>query len=309
MNKFIKCFINPFYGCSKLLNRLAPFINDDELYIKLDYFFVYKKILDLNDPQTFNAKIQWLKLYDRNPDYSKMVDKFAVKEFIEQTIGSNYVIPAIGVWKKFEDIDFKNLPEQFVLKCTHDSGGLVICKDKKCFNTKVAKKVIENSLKRNYYTGTREFPYKNVEPQIIAEPYLKDDKTDSLIDYKVLCFNGKAKLIELYLGRYSNNLTLDFYDTSWNKTQISQSHFAPNSTILYPKPKNLPKMIEFSELISKDMAHCRVDWYEINGKLYFGEITFYDGSGLSPFDSEEDEIQIGSWIDLRRAFIYRIKSE
>ena len=302
MNKLLKCFANPYYGCSKVLHRLAPFIKDDELYVKLNYFFVFKQKLDLNNPQTFSEKLQWLKLHDHNPAYTIMVDKYAVKEYVSRIIGPEYVIPTLGIWERFDDIDFDKLPNQFVLKCTHDSGGLVICKSKQSLDVAKARRILSKCLKRNYYLGTREYPYKSVKPQIIAEQYMEDGNSGVLNDYKLMCFNGKAKLIELYLGRYSNNLTLDFYDTSWNKTQISQSHFAPNSTILYPKPKNLPKMIEFSELISKDMAHCRVDWYEINGKLYFGEITFYDGSGLSPFDSEEDEIQIGSWIDLSKAY-------
>lgn len=305
MNKFLKCLTDPFYCCSKILSRLAPLIKDDELYVKLDYFFAFKHKLNLNNPQAFNEKLQWLKLYDRNPAYTKMVDKYAVKEYVGNLIGFEYIIPTIGVWERFDDIDFGVLPNKFVIKCTHDSGGLVICKDKQNFNIEKAKKKIVKCLRRNYYIGTREFPYKDITPRILAEAYMEDISTKSLVDYKVLCFNGKAKLIELYLGRYSNNLTLDFYDTNWVKTTLSQGTFGPNSDMNYPRPVNLEKMIEFSEMIAKDMAHCRVDWYEINGRLYFGEITFYDGSGLSPFDDINDELLLGSWIDLNRAYSQR----
>lgn len=302
MNKFIKCLVDPFYGCSKVLNRLAPLISNDELYVKLDYFFAYKHRLNLDNPQLYGEKLQWLKLYDRNPVYSMMVDKYVVKEYIGKLIGPEHIIPTLGVWERFDDIDFDELPNQFVLKCTHDSGGLVICKDKLNLDIDKTRIKISKCLKRNYFIGTREYPYKNVKPRVLAEKYMEDNLTQALVDYKVLCFNGRAKLIELYLGRYSKNLTLDFYDTNWVKTTLSQGTFGPNSDVDYPRPVNLERMIELSEVIAKDMAHCRVDWYEINGRLFFGEITFYDGSGLSPFDDIKDELVLGSWIDLSRAY-------
>lgn len=304
MNKFLKCLSDPYYGCSKVLHRIAPYIKDDELYVKMDYFFAFHKKLDLKNPKTFNEKLQWLKLHDRNPEYTKMVDKYAVKEYISGLIGENYVIPTIDVWDSFDEIDFSRLPNQFVMKCTHDSGGLVICKDKSNLDLKKIEKKISNCLKRDYYMGTREFPYKSVKPRIIAEEYMRDASHDSLNDYKVMCFNGKVKLIEVHIGRYTKNHTQDFYDVNWKKTSISQGGYGSTSVNVLPKPVNFDKMIDFSELITAEMAHCRIDWYEISGELYFGEITFYDGSGLEPFDKFEDDELLGSWIDLKRAYCY-----
>ncbi len=297
---------NLFFGF--ILHRLACFIKDDETYLKWYYFFPMKRWPDLKNPKSFNEKLQWLKIHDKNPAYTKMVDKYEVKKYIGELLGQEYVIPTLGVWDKFEDINFDSLPRRFVLKCTHDSGGLVICKDKSSLNVDSARKKINKCLKKDYYIETREFPYKNVKPRIIAEEYIEQPSASSLNDYKVLCFSGKAKLIEYHVDRFTDKHTQDFYDAEWNKTPITQGGYSAFSDYCAPKPVCFDEMIRFSELITKDMAHCRVDWYEINGKLFFGEITFFDGSGVEAFDNYADDLILGSWIDLKKAYSNTILS-
>ncbi len=296
--RIIKALTNPRYFASVILHRLAKFIKNDELYLKLEFYFQTGKRLNIKNPITYNEKLQWLKLYDRKTEYTKMVDKYLVKDYIAEFLGDKYIIPTLGVWKNFDDIDFGSLPKQFVLKCTHDSGGLVICKDKTLFDKADAKKKINKCLKKNYYYGTREWPYKDVEPRIIAEKYIAQESGEDIRDYKVMCFSGKAKLIELHMNRHSNTHTQDYYDENWNKTDISQGGYGATSNITMPKPECFSEMLELSKKLTKNMAHCRVDWYIVNGKLLFGELTFFDGSGFESFDKKEDDVLLGSWINL-----------
>ena len=302
VKKIIEGFKRPNLICGFFLHRLARFIKDDETYLKWYYFFPMKRWPDLKNPKYNNKKLQWLKIHDNNPAYSKMVDKYEVKQYIGELLGQQYVIPTLGVWDRFDDIDFESLPNQFVLKCTHDSGGLVICKDKPQLDIESARKKINKCLKKDYYLETREYPYKGVKPRIIAEKYMEQPEVSSLNDYKVLCFSGKAKLIEYHVARFTDKHTQDFYDAEWNKTSITQGGYSAVSDYCAPKPICLGEMIRLSELITQNMAHCRVDWYEIDGKLYFGEITFYDGSGIESFDKYEDDLLLGSWIDLSKAY-------
>lgn len=297
--RIIKALTSPRYMGSVILHRFDKLIKNDALYLKMEYYFQTGRRLNLNNPKSYNEKLQWLKIHDRKPEYTQMVDKAGVKDYITKTIGEQYVIPTLGVWKHFDEIDFTTLPEKFVLKCTHDSGGLVICKDKKMLDKVSAKKKIEKCLKKNYFYGTREWPYKDVEPRIIAEPLLEQANGDEICDYKVMCFNGKAKLIELHMNRHSDHHTQDFYDVNWQKTEISQGKgYGGRSDIEVPKPSCLDEMLQLSETLTKDMAHCRVDWYVVNGHLYFGELTFFDGSGFDLFDRYEDDLLLGSWINL-----------
>ena len=272
----------------------------DKLYLRTKYRIYIGKKLNLQNPKTFNEKLQWLKLYDRKPEYHKMVDKYEVKHYVAEKIGSQYVIPTIGLWNKASEIDFETLPNQFVLKCTHDSGGVIICKDKNNADIDGIVKKLEKGLKTDYYLLGREWPYKGIMRRIIAEEYLEDESNHDLKDYKVLCFNGVPKLIELHTGRFTEHQTQDFYDTDWNKLSISQSNlpeFQKSSTIL-PKPVNLDEMITLSRVLSKGIPHVRVDWYSIKGHLYFGELTFFDGSGLDPWDDPNDDLMMGNWIVL-----------
>lgn len=270
----------------------------DEKYLKNVFKLRMGRDLDLEDPKTFNEKLQWLKLYNRQPEYTNMVDKIAAKQFVANRIGEEYIIPTIGIWTSVDDIDFDQLPDQFVLKCNHDSGGLAICKDKSRFDFKKTKRKLKIALKNNGYGYGREWPYKDVKPMILAETFMQQPGKKELMDYKVLCFNGRAKLIELHMGRYSGEHTQDFYDISWEKTNIAQG--SPLSKGVAPRPACLEQMIQLSELLSVNIPHLRVDWYEINGQLYFGELTFFDGSGFGAFDRIEDDLLLGSWIDLKQ---------
>ena len=288
--------------CGGILHRIAPLIKNDETYLRWYYYFGMRKFPDLKNPKSFNEKLQWLKMHDHNPAYTQMVDKLGVKDYISKKIGQEYVVPLIGAWDKFEDIDFDKLPDKFVLKCTHDSGGLVICKDKSKLNIAEARKKIYHCLKKDYFIGTREWPYKDVKKKIIAEQLLTEPGQPAPRDYKILCFNGKPKLIELHQNRFTDRQTQDFYDTSWKRTSISQGGWNGVSKSEAPKPENLDQMLTLSETLAEGTACMRVDWYDINGKLYFGEITFYDGSGIDAFDDYNDDLKMGSWIDLNLAY-------
>lgn len=280
-----------------ILDRLGSYKKtSDKEYLEKKFMILMNRDLNLVNPQTFNEKLQWLKLYDRKPEYTTMVDKYAVKKYVADIIGEEYIIPTLGVWNHFDEIDFDKLPNQFVLKCTHDSGGIVICKDKNKLDLKSAKKKIEKCLKRNYYWSSREWPYRDVKPRIIAEKFLSDEGKEDLADYKVLCFHGEPKIIEVHMGRFNANHTADNYDTFWNKTDIEQLDL-PKTNELMPKPVFLDEMLHLSRLLSKDLIHIRVDWYFTNNRLYFGELTFYDGSGYNQFCGNADEF-LGSLIKL-----------
>lgn len=281
----------------RIKNKLGLYNNtSDEEYLKKLYKFRMGKELDLNNPETFNEKLQWLKIHNRNPLYTTMVDKYAVKKYVADKIGEKYIIPTLGVWDNVEDIAFNKLPKQFVLKCTHDSGGIVICKDKSVLDFNEAKKKLKKSLETNFFLKWREWPYKNVKRRIIAEEFLEDANANELVDYKVLCFNGEPKIVEVHKGRFNGQHTTDNYDIFWNKTDIEQ-YDLPKSDEIMPKPAFLEEMLSLSKLLSKDLVHVRVDWYFANNRLYFGELTFFDGSGFNLFCGDADEL-LGSWIKL-----------
>ena len=277
------------FGIYGLFNWMS-----DESYLKLLYWGEIGKKLNLKDPETFNEKLQWLKLNKRIPEYSIYVDKYAVRSFIADKLGEKYRIPHLGIYNRVEDDDWDSMPGKFVLKCTHASGTNIVCRDKSKLDIEAAKKKLKRWMEINWFWYSREWPYKNVKPRIICEEFISEtDNTPD--DYKVLCFNGKAKLIEVHIDIF-NSHTQDFYDIKWNKTNISKVY--PNSTILYDKPKQFDKMIELSELLANNIIHVRVDWFLFKNKLYFGEMTFFDCSGLEPFDNPDDDYLLGSWIDL-----------
>lgn len=269
----------------------------DEKYLKMLFKKRFGKELDLNNPQTFNEKLQWLKLYDRKPIYTTMVDKYEVKEFVSNIIGKDYSIPTIGVWNTFDEIDFDKLPNQFVLKCTHDSGGLVIVKDKQKFNKTKAKEKISQCLKRNYYVRSREWPYKEVKPRIIAEPYMVDGMLGELRDYKFFCFNGKCRCFKIDYGRFIKHQA-NYYDRNGCLLKFGEIVCPPDFGKHIELPKNLNNMVEIAEQLSKDMIFLRVDFYEVNGKVYVGELTFYPASGMGKFEPEEWDNTLGSWLVL-----------
>lgn len=270
---------------------------DDESYLKRKYKACMGKELNLDSPKTFNEKLQWLKLYDRKPEYTTMVDKYAVKKYVADIIGEEYIIPTLGVWNHFDEIDFDKLPNQFVLKCTHDSGGIVICKDKNKLDLKSAKKKIEKCLKRNYYWSSREWPYKDVKPRIIAEAYMEDSKYGSLTDYKFFCFNGKMKCLYISIGSHTTKQKLQFFDKKFNVLPIKRRDYLDFDKIP-EKPFHLDDMIVLAEKLSRDIPHTRVDFYYIHNRIYFGEITFFTGSGFIPFTDEKWDFKMGSCINL-----------
>ena len=270
----------------------------DEMYLKFMFRVKMHKSLNLDNPETFSEKLQWLKLHDRRPEYTTMVDKYEVKEYVAKQIGEEYVIPTLGVWDTFDEIDFNSLPDQFVLKCTHDSGGLVICKDKSNLNIPKAKMKIEKCLKRNYYWMGREWPYKNVKPRIIAEAYMEDNETHDLRDYKFFSFDGIAKALFIATERQNSgeDTKFDFFDMSFRHLDLKNGH--PNAECLPKKPKTFEEMKKLAEQLSKGIPQVRVDFYEVNGKAYFGEITFAHWSGLTPFEPEKWDKTFGDWITL-----------
>lgn len=272
----------------------------DKQFIKVLFHKHFRRSLDINNPQSFSEKLQWLKLYNRKIEYKQLVDKYAVKAVVESLIGPEYVIPTYGVWNSVEDIEWDVLPNEFVLKTTNGGGscGVILCKDKSKLDIKEAINTLKRSLKQDIYKIYREWPYKGIPKKIIAEKLLVDDKESVLNDYKVLCFNGVAKLIEYHHGRFTSEHTQNFYDRDWNLTSITQGSYGLYQLKPTTKPEQLDEMIRLSEVLAQGMPHIRVDWYIVNGKLYFGELTFFDGSGLFPFDKEEDDLLLGSWIDL-----------
>ena len=269
----------------------------DEKFLKMKYRIVTGKELHLECPESFNEKLQWLKLHDRNPCYVAMVDKYAVKGYVAGKVGKKYIIPTLGVWERFEEIDFNKLPKQFVLKCTHDSGGVVICKDKEKLDLRYAKMKLNRSLKRNYFYEGREWPYKNVPPRIIAEQYMEDESGKELKDYKIFCFDGEPKLIQVDFGRFDVHRR-NLYTTDWEYIDASIKYPKdPNTQI--PRPAGLGEMLEAAAKLSEGIPHVRVDLYSINEKIYFGELTLYHGGGMEKFTPEELGRQMGGWIKLK----------
>lgn len=275
------------------LSRLIP----DRIYLQIVYFRHFKKFIDFDNPKTFNEKIQWLKLNYRKEEYTNLVDKYRVKQYITKLIGEEYVIPTLGVWKNVDDIDFKSLPEKFVLKCNNDSGGIVICKNKKDFDEVKAKSFLKERLKNNGYWYGREWPYKNVKPCIIAEKYMEDSISKDLKDYKFFCFNGSMEFFDIDIDRFIEH-RLNYYDRNGNFLPFGKTYCPPDYTKKIEMPKNLDKMIELAETISHNTVLSRIDFYEIDGQVYFGEITFYPGSGFSPFTDEKWDYKLGDMIDL-----------
>jgi len=280
------------------MSKKPFYIIPDKLFLKMKYKLKTGNKLNLKDPKTFNEKLQWLKIHDRKDIYIDMVDKAKAKEYVSKIIGEEYIIPTIGIYESFDDIDFDKLPKQFVIKCTHDSGGLVIVKDKLKLDINNTRKIINKCLKRNYYYVGREWPYKNVKPRIIIEKYMEDKKFKSMQDYKFFCFNGNPKIMYISSGLENHDTAaMSFFDMNYKIIPLKRLDYKLLSTIP-PKPKNFNKMKEFSETLSKGIPHIRVDWYEINGKLYFGELTFSTCAGMMPFENEKWNEELGNWIKL-----------
>ncbi len=295
--KIIKLFRWPFKAFRYLLWKCSPLVRSDVLYIRLNYFLSLYKRLDLKNPITFNEKLQWLKLYNRQDSYIQMVDKYEAKQFIESKIGPGNTIDTIGVWDHFDQIDFDTLPSQFVLKCTHDCGGLVICKDKSSLDISKARKKIERCLSKNYYNYSREYPYKFVRPRILAEKYVEDNSGE-LRDYKFFCFDGSPKMMFVASGRSKgpSETRFDFYDMNFNHLPLVNGH--PNAPWPIERPSGFDRMKEIASVLSSGIPHVRVDFYEVNGKVYVGELTFFHWGGLVPFEPDDWDRVLGSYIVL-----------
>lgn len=297
-NRFKRYIKNPRLPLIFLLDRFA-FLFTDRLFLKVKYYLIMNKRLNLKYPRTFNEKLQWLKLNDRQPLYTQLVDKVDVKNRVANIIGKEYIIPTLGVYNKFEDINFDELPNQFVLKCTHDSGGVVVCANKNTFDFISAKNKLNKHLKNNPYYSTREFPYKNVEPRIIAEEFIIDKQSQVLLDYKFMVFNGKVKSEFVCSQRNMNtDLKVDFFDENWKHLPFER--YYRNSELIIQKPNLFVEMKHLSELLGSKInaSFIRVDFYEVNNQIYFGELTFYPGGGWEHFSPEEWDYTFGSWINL-----------
>lgn len=289
----IKLLVHPYL----LLEKLAFNFGSDKQYLKIWYRNRMGYWMDFDNPKTFNEKLQWLKLNDRKPEYTTMVDKNAVKNYVADIIGDQYLIPTLGVWDKFDDINFDALPNQFVLKCTHDSGGLVICKDKSKLDKKAAKTKIEKSLATDFYRLGREWPYKNVPRRIIAEQYMEDEKDKDLKDFKFMCFNGEVQSTFVCSDRATGKgLHVTFFDRDWNKLPFERHY--PASIEPIPQPINYHRMMTLAEKLSRNIPFVRVDFYEINGNVYFGELTFFPGCGTEEFNPVEWDYKFGQMINI-----------
>lgn len=274
------------------LNRMP-----DEKYLQMMFYLELGKHLDLENPKSFNEKLQWLKLNDRKDIYTKLVDKYEVKRYIADALGEEYIIPTIGDWEHFEDIDFQQLPEQFVLKCSHDSGGLVICRDKGSLDIEKAKLKLTRSLKNNYYYHGREWPYKNVKPRIIAEKLLVDNNDDDLRDYKFFCFNGKVKCFKIDFDRFLEHHA-NYYDRDCCLLPFGELQFYPKPEKQLEMPSKLEEMICLAEKLANGFPFLRVDFYEVDNRIFFGELTLFPASGFGEFTPSEWDIELGDWLTI-----------
>lgn len=313
-NKIINRILEPWRIIAYLNRFKIGYIVPDKLMLKCLYRSKLGKPLDLKNPDSFNSKLQWLKLYDRRPIYTTMVDKYAAKEYVASVIGGEYIVPTLGVWDSFNKIDFGKLPKQFVLKCTHDSGGIVIVRDKDLLNLEEAREKLDTALKRDFYRAGREWSYKNVPRRIIAEEYLiprrggvqtncrgeliADTDDGELLDYKMMCFDGRVRCSFVCSERFSKDgLKVTFFDRNWNRMPFERHY--PSSDIPIEKPIKYAEMIALAEELSKGIPFVRVDFYVVGERIYFGELTLYPGCGFEEFKPEKWDMILGKWIHIR----------
>lgn len=273
-----------------LFGRMMP----DKLYLKLMYQVKLGKRLNLKKPASFNEKLNWLKLYDRRDIYTRMADKYEVRQIVKERLGEEYLIPLLGLWDRAEDIDFDSLPDQFVLKCTHDSGSVIICRDAASFDREKAVKKLQDTLKVNYFYPSREWPYKNIKPRIIAEAYMVDESGTELKDYKIYNFSGKPELIQVDFGRFVHH-ERNLYTLDWEYMDET-IEYPKNPKVMIPKPDGLDEMLQCAEKLSEGIPSVRTDFYSINGRIYFGEITFYQEGGFARFEHQGFEEKLGRLI-------------
>lgn len=278
-----------------LCNILEPLLTD-KLFLRIQFRVQVGYWPNIDKPRTFNEKIQWLKLNDIHPEYSYMVDKVRVKDYVTSKVGSEYIIPTIGIWNDVDEIDWELLPEQFVIKSTSDSGGVVVCRDKMSLDVPKAKKKLKGLGTRDYTKYNKEYPYHNVPHRYIAEQYMEDESGYELKDYKIFCSYGKALFLFVATGRQQHDTRFDFYDTQFNHLPVLNGH--PNADVWPVKPINFEKMLEIAEKLSEGIPHVRVDLYNVNGRIYFGELTFFHWSGMVPFNPVDWDLKFGEMIQL-----------
>ena len=308
MSSFSKRMINFFKDPMKLIIYMSRFrifrLLPDDKYQKLLFRAKMKYKLNLDNPSTFNEKLQWLKIYDRKPEYNTMVDKFEAKKFVADIVGKEHIVENYGCWNSFDEIDFSKLPKQFVLKCTHDCGGLVICRDKDKLDKDKAREKIEKSLKRNYYWTQREWPYKDVKPRIIAEKYLENaadkDGLVGLVDYKFFCFNGKPEMLYVSKGLENHDTAkISFYDLDGKEMPFRRSDYAPVGDYTLPENFSEMKLIAAKIAQSVDCPFVRIDLYSVEDNIYFSEITFTPCGGMIPFEPSSADIEVGKWLTVK----------
>ena len=289
----LKKRISEWYRRYFTVEGLYTCILPDKIYIKKLYEKRTGQKLNLKNPKTFNEKCNWLKLYNRRPEYTIMVDKYKAREYIAEKIGEQYLVPLLGVWDSPDEIDFDALPNEFVLKCNHDNG-VIICRDKSKLDIEKTKKELAARLSRDYYKKLREWPYKNVPRKIICEKFMENTNNEELYDYKLLCFNGKVRIVEINSERFSGCCKEDHFDINWNHIDVTGK---PSSGKELEKPLFFDEMVSIAELFAHNIAFLRVDFNYWNNKLYLGEFTFFYGGSMKPF-KEPWESNFGDWIEL-----------
>lgn len=290
---------DPYYAFGYDLIKTHPMWMSDKFYVKVQWWMIMGYELDLHNPRTFNEKLQWLKLYDRNPLYTELVDKYRVKDWVAAKIGSEYVIPTLKMYKTPEEIDLNELPEQFVLKCNHDSGSVIICKNKALFDLTAAKQKLSKCINHNFYKDAREWAYKNVKPVLFAEKFMYEEGGENLMDYKFFCFNGMPRV--MYMSRdHAEHCTTDFFDMEFNRLPIRMQ--APNSDVPPQKPKQFEELKRLASILSEGIPQVRVDFYVVDGKIYFGEMTFYHCAGLAEVKPSEWNSKLGDMICLPQKY-------
>lgn len=284
----------------KSLIKKVITILPDKLALQIPYYYHHRCFINWKHPRSFSEKLQWLKVYDRNPMYTDLVDKIKVKPIVAGKIGSEFVIPTLKIWDSAADICFDELPNQFVLKTNHAGGssGVIVCSDKAKLNKDICIKALEQSLSSDTYYYGREWPYKNIQRKVFAEVFLSDEKNEDLTDYKFFCFNGEPKFCQVIRDRHKKE-TIDFYDMDWNHQEfVGLNPVARNGLTPVARPENLEVMKEIASKLSVDFKFARIDLYEVNGRCYFGEITLYPASGFGKFSPDAWNIEIGNLINI-----------
>lgn len=274
--------------------KIARFIPSDKMYLKVFYRLSMHESLDLKNPKTYTQKIQWLKLHNIDPLFSRMVDKYQVREIIKEKLGESFLIPLYGAWNSFDEINFKKLPDQFVLKTTHDSGTVIICRDKKNFDNANARKKLTKSLNTNYFYKSREYPYKNAIPRIIAEQYMHDETQEELTDYKFFCFHGEPRILQI-TANFDGEKAVGYFDMDFYPMPFCTGQLKEDPK-LFQKPGDFERMIKIAKKLSKNIVHVRIDLYYINGRIYFGEYTFHHNGGIVRFSQSEWNVIVGDMI-------------